>query len=154
MKIKGIVEEDFINYYKPSMLLMMPHCDWKCGKGLCQNSDMALAPTIDVDPVEIAIRYLDNPITQAFIFSGLEPLISFEDLTDTISALRAEIDDDIIIYTGYDEDEVEKKIAYLKARFNNIIVKFGRFIPDDESHYDEVLGISLASSNQYAKKIC
>ena len=38
-------------------------------------------------------------------------------------------------------------------QFPNIIIKFGRFIPNQQSHYDEVLGINLASDNQYAKKI-
>ena len=37
--------------------------------------------------------------------------------------------------------------------FNNIIVKFGRFIPNQESHYDEILEVNLASPNQYARKI-
>jgi hypothetical protein len=37
--------------------------------------------------------------------------------------------------------------------FDNIIVKFGRFIPDDEKRFDEVLGVELASHNQYAEVI-
>jgi len=32
----------------------------------------------------------------------------------------------------------------------NIIIKFGRFIPDQKSHMDETLGVELASPNQYA----
>jgi hypothetical protein len=39
------------------------------------------------------------------------------------------------------------------TRFDNIIVKFGRYIPDNKPHFDEVLGVNLASPNQYAKKI-
>jgi hypothetical protein len=38
-------------------------------------------------------------------------------------------------------------------KYPNIIVKFGRFIPDAESKFDEVLGITLASYNQFAIKI-
>ena len=38
-------------------------------------------------------------------------------------------------------------------KYPNIVVKYGRYIPNSESHYDEVLGITLASSNQYAEKI-
>ena len=37
--------------------------------------------------------------------------------------------------------------------FPNIIIKFGRFIPNQEGHYDEVLGINLASKNQFGEKI-
>ena len=35
-----------------------------------------------------------------------------------------------------------------------IIVKFGRFRPNQEKHFDEVLGIYLASNNQYGKEFC
>ena len=37
--------------------------------------------------------------------------------------------------------------------YSNIIIKFGRFIPNREPHFDEVLGVNLASNNQYAKRI-
>ena len=33
-----------------------------------------------------------------------------------------------------------------------VIVKFGRFRPNQEKHYDEVLGVYLISDNQYAKE--
>ena len=39
------------------------------------------------------------------------------------------------------------------SKFKNVIVKFGRFIPNQNSHYDEVLGVELASNNQYARKV-
>ena len=35
----------------------------------------------------------------------------------------------------------------------NVIIKFGRYIPGQEKVFDEILGIYLASSNQYAKHI-
>lgn len=64
-------------------------------------------------------------------------------------------DDDIVIYTGYTEEECMNNgwITNLQ-QYGNIIIKFGRFIPGEEPHYDEVLGVKLASNNQYAKKIC
>ena len=34
--------------------------------------------------------------------------------------------------------------------WDNIIIKFGRFIPDQKSTFDSVLGVELASQNQYA----
>ena len=73
-------------------------------------------------------------------------------MLELIKAFRAKINDPIIIYTGYKEDELYEQIDGLKA-FSNIIIKFGRFIPNDESRYDEVLGVQLASKNQYAKQI-
>ena len=37
-------------------------------------------------------------------------------------------------------------------QYDNIVVKFGRFRPNQDPHYDNVLGVKLASNNQYAKK--
>ena len=39
------------------------------------------------------------------------------------------------------------------SRFDNIIIKFGRFVPNQTPHCDEVLGVKLVSNNQYAVKI-
>ena len=60
--------------------------------------------------------------------------------------------DDIVIYTGYNFDEIRYQVLTLK-QFENIIIKFGRYLPDQDSHFDEVLGVSLASNNQYGEKI-
>ena len=60
--------------------------------------------------------------------------------------------DDIVIYTGYNLNEIEDKVNILK-NYKNIIIKFGRFIPNNKIHYDEILGVYLASDNQYALKI-
>ena len=41
MKIKNIIEEDFVNYKVPSMFISTSQCDFKCdrecGKNVCQN---------------------------------------------------------------------------------------------------------------------
>jgi hypothetical protein len=37
--------------------------------------------------------------------------------------------------------------------YKNIYVKFGRYLVGQEPHYDEVLGVTLASDNQYGKKV-
>ena len=60
--------------------------------------------------------------------------------------------DDIVIYTGYKKCEIENQLHQLK-QFSNIIVKFGRYIPMQPPIYDEVLGVELASPNQYAERI-
>ena len=49
-------------------------------------------------------------------------------------------------------NEILNKVTVLK-RFPNIIIKFGRYIPNQQPHYDEVLGVNLASDNQYAERI-
>ena len=60
--------------------------------------------------------------------------------------------DPIVIYTGYYPSEIKEQLKKL-FKFNRIIIKFGRFIPNDKQRYDEVLGITLASSNQFALTI-
>lgn len=154
MLLKGLIEEDFVNYRKPSMVIMMPTCNWKCGKGLCQNSSLATGDNIQVTPEVLAFRYANNDITEALVFSGLEPLDDFDDVLSMIRVFRRVSDDDIVIYTGYNKKEISQEIAILKQQYSNIIIKFGRFIPNDTGHVDPILGVTLASNNQYAEKIC
>ena len=56
------------------------------------------------------------------------------------------------MYTGYYKEELLPELNIL-SQYKNMIVKFGRYIPEQESIYDDVLGVTLASSNQYAVKI-
>lgn len=158
MKIKGIIHEDFINYKKPSMVIEFPYCNFKCdkecGQQVCQNSSLVKSPTHDIPIDKIILSYLKNSITNALVCQGLEPFDSKEDLYQLIKMFRKRTNDDIVIYTGYTEEELFFEIEFLKRVYNNIIIKFGRFIPNQSNHYDEILGVYLASSNQYAKKIC
>ena len=160
MKIKGLIDEDIVNYKKCSMFVAFPYCSFKCGKDLCQNSELALAPIIEIKPEEICERYVNNPLTSALVFGGLEPFDSPFELMGLIDMIRHKYEcaDDIVIYTGYTEKEFYSSsqlfIVYQNiSKYNNIIIKFGRYVPNQKSHFDEVLGVNLASSNQYAKKI-
>lgn len=152
MVIKGLINEDFVNYKKISMTIMFPSCTWKCGMDYCQNSPLAHEENIDIRIEDIIKKYLDNPITESIVMQGLEPFDSWNDLYYFIKNLREYSDDDVVIYTGYNKDEIIGKINILK-KFNNIIIKYGRYIPNQESHYDNVLGVKLASNNQYAERI-
>ena len=152
MKIKGLISEDLVNYKKPSMTIIFPYCTFKCGEGYCQNSELAKAPIIEMNVNNLVDRYINNPITEAVVMQGLEPFDSWNDLKEFVKKLREYNNDDIIIYTGYNKDEVIKYIKELSV-YPNIIVKFGRYIPNQEKHYDEVLGVYLASSNQRGEKI-
>ena len=157
MIVKGIIDEDFVNYKKCSMTIMFPYCSFKCekecGKQVCQNSKLAKSPEIEVFISDIIKRYKNNIYSESIVCQGLEPFDSWPDLYSLVISIRCEgIEDDIVIYTGYREDEISDKIDRLK-KYKNIIVKFGRYIPDREKHYDEVLGVELASDNQYAEKI-
>ena len=153
MKIKGLISEDFVNYKKPAMTIMFPHCNgFKCGAEYCQNSPLSKAEDIEIDIINIVIRYLNNPITESVVMQGLEPFDSWDDLIGLVKQLRESTDDDIVIYTGYYKEEIVDKIALL-SKYKNIVIKYGRYIPRQEKHYDDVLGVTLASSNQYAERI-
>lgn len=158
MKIKGIIFEDFINYKKPSMVIEFPYCDFKCdkecGQQVCQNSKLTKSPNKEISITNLVKTYMNNNIVEAIVFQGLEPFDSKDDLYQLIKVFREYTNNDIVIYTGYTETELDYEIETLKRLFKNIIIKFGRFIPDQQSHFDEILGVTLASPNQYAKKIC
>ena len=152
MKIKGLITEDFVNYKKASMTIIFPYCTFKCGEDYCQNSPLTKSPIIEISIDDLVNRYNNNPITEAVVMQGLEPFDSWSDLKEFVKKLREYNNDDIIIYTGYNKDEVIKYIKELSV-YPNIIVKFGRYIPNQEKHYDDVLGVYLASNNQYAERI-
>lgn len=156
MKLKGLVDEDFLQYKKPSMFIICPYCTFKCdkesGTQICQNWSLSKAEVVDYPIKDLVRRYLMNEITKSVVFGGLEPLETFDDLYEFIKLLRVYSNDDIVIYTGFKEEEVIDKINKLKE-FKNIIIKFGRYIPGQEKHLDPILGVELSSNNQYALKI-
>ena len=152
MKIKGLITEDFVNYKKASMTIIFPYCTFKCGKDYCQNSSLAKTPIIEISIDDLVNRYINNPITEAVVMQGLEPFDSWNDLKEFVQKLREYNNDDIVIYTGYNKDEVSKYIKELSV-YSNIIIKFGRYIPNQDGHYDDVLGVYLISNNQYAERI-
>lgn len=158
MLIKGLNETDFVNYKKPAMFIVFPKCDFKCDKesggNVCQNSKLANEPDKVIYISELVNRYINNPITSAIVCGGLEPMLSFDDLLFILTILRDDYEnhDDFVIYTGYNKDEIGTQIEELK-KFDNVIIKYGRFIPDSEPKYDEVLGVTLQSDNQWAERI-
>lgn len=157
IRVKTIVDEDFVNYKTPSMYIAFPTCTFKCEKECnykirCHNSSISLMPTITVSTSTIVKRFTDNPITKAIVIGGLEAFDSFNDLMGLVRDFRSHTDVDIVIYTGYNRSEISDSIHQL-SQFPNIIIKFGRFIPDQPSHIDPILGVSLASNNQYAELI-
>lgn len=155
MRIKNIIHEDFVNYKKPSMFISMGTCDFKCAregnfdKGMCQNSTLAHTPDTDINDSQIIDWYINNPISEAIVIGGMEPFTYWEELKVFINSFREKSNDELIIYTGFYPNEVGEQLLEL-AKYENIIIKFGRFVPNVEKKFDEVLGIELASSNQFA----
>lgn len=160
MRLKTIIEEDFVNYREASFFIGCISCGGKCAKeggfdiSVCQNDSWRSASVLDMSDRGLIERYLRNDITKAIVFGLLEPFEQFTDLLNFIGMLRDEYKcpDPVVIYTGYEKDELVKQLEILK-QYRNIIVKFGRFRLGDTPHYDPVLGVSLASDNQYAEWI-
>lgn len=139
------------------MFIATAFCDFKCEKecglkGICQNSVLAKSQDINISTDRLILLYLNNNISKSVVFGGLEPMLQINDILEFISQFRKTCDDDVVIFTGYYKNEIQEQINELK-KYKNIIVKFGRFIPNQKSHKDEVLGVNLASDNQYAEKI-
>ena len=175
MLVKGIVDEDFVNYKVPSMYIATATCSFKCdkeyGQPICQNSELAKQPSHLIENDQILWRYIKNGITKAIVFGGLEPFDMCWDLVVFIRLFRTETNDDIVIYTGYTKDEASQiivpfsdkyagnsdahdmDILSVLATFPNIVIKYGRYIPNQQPHFDPVLGVYLASDNQYAERI-
>ena len=158
MKLKGIIDCDFTNYKEPVLTLEFPYCDFKCDKTnkcqVCQNSALATEPDINISLQEIWGLYKQNPLTKGFCCQGLEPFDSEQELYELIDFIRAgmQCNDPIIIYTGYGKSEISLQLDVLK-NYKNIIIKYGRYLIGYEPHYDNILGVKLASNNQYAEKI-
>lgn len=159
MLIKGIIDCDTVNYGKANvMTIMCNRCSFKCdelnGSRVCQNSSLVFEPDLEFSNQELIDMYLKNDMVHGMCFQGLEPLDTFTDLITFIKDFREVSDDDIVIYTGYTESEVRLMGQYdLLRQYKNIVIKFGRFIMNQPHHYDELLGVELASPNQYAERI-
>lgn len=151
----NINDTDFVNYKEPTFNIALGiSCTFKCGIDLCQNSKLAKSKTIKCNIDDIIKRYLSQNISHTITFQGLEVLDNIKQLLWFIYNFRKISNDTIIIWTGYTKEECVDFIYILKKMiFPNIIIKFGRYIPGCEKHYDEVLGIYLASDNQYAERI-
>lgn len=170
MKIRGITDECFSDYKYPTFYIVFPYCSFKCDKEngckLCQNSQLINEPIIHINAGELIARYQRNPITKGIVLGGLEPFDSEDDLMEFLIYARSvsKITDPIIIYTGYTKEELEAgqwgsyvdlplhRVIWDFIKEMGVIIKFGRFRPNEESHYDEILGVNLASNNQYAEE--
>lgn len=155
MLVTNVKDDDIVNYKKVSMFIGMPYCTGKCWKELgldcsiCQNNKLQTAKLVDISIDDLIKRFDSSILSNSIVFGGLEPLDSYNDLIAFIKEFRKEHDDDIVIYTGYKEEEIEDKIKEL-SKYKDIIIKVGRYIPNRKERYDPILSVILASDNQYA----
>lgn len=160
MKLIDIIETDFVNYKVPCMTVMFPYCSFKCNKEcnkqVCHNTLLQDSELVELDIDEIVQDYyLPNIVTEAIVMQGLEPFDSFNDLKELVKEFSECCNDDIVIYTGYKEEEIKDEVKQLcdVVIGNDLIIKFGRFIPNIDARYDSTLGVVLRSDNQYAKVV-
>lgn len=159
MFVKAIVYDDFVNYKKPSMFIATCFCNWKCCReggfdiSTCQNSHLSKQQPINIPIKTIFERYTSNSTSKAIVIGGLEPFLQYPEVLELIKYFRKnKCNDEFVIYTGYYREEIEDKVRELSL-YPNIIIKFGRYKPNNKPKADDVLGVTLASDNQYAVKI-
>lgn len=159
MRVKAIETERYQDYKLPSLFIASCFCNFKCctelgiDAGGCQNSPLANFPIKRIPDETIYMLYVSNPITKAVVIGGMEPLVQIDEVEKLIKVFRTHGDDSpFVIYTGYYPEEIEDELSRLR-RFTNIVVKFGRFIPDRPHRFDDVLGVELSSDNQFAQQI-
>ncbi len=161
MKLRAIIDSDCNHYKDFTMVLFAPYCTWKCctecgiPESSCANHCFQQQDVKEYPNEAIINRYISNPLHGGLCIAGAEPLDS-NDLRGFLKEFRAAVPDVIIIYTGYTADEpiVVEFIDWLtKNDINDVILKVGRYIPDGTKHIDPILGVPLASENQYAIKV-
>ena len=114
MKLVNLIQEDFTNYKYPSMFLGFPYCTGKCNISnkhiVCQNQKLQEAEKIEISIPELLELYQKNNISKAIVCGGLEPFDSPVNLIHFIEEFRKISNDDIVIYTGYEEEEPQAKM--------------------------------------------
>ena len=152
MRLKQIIDESFGDYKLCSMLLIADKCTWKC-EG-CQNKHLSQLPSQNFPDEEILERFHNNPLTEAIVIGGLEPFEQLNELVIFIGeAIKAELNVPIVIYTGFEIDDFDLYWSGFepaaKTYKGPVIVKFGRYVANSESYFNEDLGVTLISKNQY-----
>ena len=158
MRINGLKDEVFNDFKTVGMYISVPFCSVRCwerlglDKSICQNSHLDNVEIKNIPNKVIIDRYLKNEITKCIIFSGRDSMDSFEEILEFVGDFREVCKDDIVLYTGRNEDEIQDKLTRLKE-YENIWVKVGNYIPNNEGIIDPLTGIKLASDNQKFIKI-
>lgn len=157
IRLKDVVEV-FQDYKKSALLLCCVSCDWKCcreagiSNEVCQNHRIASQREVTI-PFDSVLNKVSRSFTDAIIFGGLEPLLQIEEVCGLIEYLREHnVKKDILIYTGYYLEEIDKSVIE-RLKKHHVIFKCGRYIPNRPQKFDKILGITLASDNQYGVQL-
>lgn len=158
VRLGGTPKLVFNDYKKTGLYIPIGvNCTGKCWReqgltsDICQNWDMNnVYETYTIkDILEI---YDKNPFLEAFIMTGMEAFDNFEEMLNLIKVIRSYKNEEIVIFTGYNPNELKDEINILK-KFKDIIIKFGRYERDLKPKKDEVGGVTLVTSNQFFKRI-
>ena len=133
------------NFYLDSVKQQMQ------GTELSSDEDWQTKDINGKKAIDVAKERALNIAGTNIAYIKLYELLGYE-IDDAAKEQIAKTKDDIVIYTGYTEKELNGYLNKLK-NIPNLILKFGRFIPNNIAHYDEILGVELASDNQYAIKL-
>ena len=153
-----INECDLVNYKDPTFMIASGisctfKCERECGERVCQTHPRLKEEVINYTISNAIWRYDRQSLSTSITFQGLEPLDNIIQLIWFLVEFRKNHNDKVIIWTGYTEDECEPFINLLKElNISNIIIKFGRYVPNKESHFDELLGVILSNPEQYSKE--
>ena len=161
MRVRKMLTERFQDYKEPSLYLATCFCDWKCcpdNPYVCQNHPVAKLPVTEIPDDEILDAYLTDPITKAIVIAGLEPLLQIHEVCRLIRrAVERGVQTTFVIYTGYTKCEVQRLGFFdeLKGIGSGvqIVMKYGRYVPGQQPHFDEALSVDLASDNQYGESL-
>ena len=156
----GVIQEDVVNnkdctFNIESGISCTFKCNKECGSQVCQNFALTKGNIITTSIDTLINKYLSQSLSRSITFQGLEPLDNLKQLLWFIHYFREVCKDPIYIWTGYTKDECKDLIFLIKDKMHweNIIIKFGRFVPNQPHHIDPILGVELASPNQYAERI-
>jgi len=159
MKVAGSPRTVFNDYKRVGLYIATPFCNFKCvkeakEKGIeihCHNG--GLDNVGDLSAETLVARYIKtNPFIECIILSGLDPIDNWEETKQFIDDFRRVIDMEIVVFTGYYPEEIKDKLEEIKHH-DNIMFKFGRFDPTNESKFDETGGVTLATGNQFFKSL-
>ena len=159
LDVFGINECDFINNKKITFnILAGISCTFKCCEAnpeLCHNYHLINETPIKRNIHKVIELYKSQQLSQNITFQGgLEVLDNIKQLLWFIYFFRLDCKDDIFIWTGYTKRECDTFIKLVHMmEWENIYIKFGRFIPNNTPHFDNVIGVNLISYNQYAERI-
>lgn len=120
-------------------------CTWKC-KNCCNIHYKDYKDFYKRTIWEIINDYDRNKLVSTLILSGLEPFDNFDIMLSLIHWFRVFFEDDIVIYSGYELKEIEEYIKPLSSY--NVLVKYGRYMPNKNHIYNEDLELYLSSDNQ------